>query len=262
MPAAYTHFLIAREALSALPINVQNTAAHNLPLYFFGAQGADFYFFYPALRPKTFNLGSHLHRKGSLTTFRTLQALSNDRDILAYSLGYLTHYAADCTLHPYVYATAGNSLLRHTRLENLLDIRFKNAFPAHAYDGFFRKKLQQTDKELLLLVYTALAQKSKLEAPKRSAFFRAVSLFNAYLPLPNTLFDGASAKLRALVANEEKREWAYPANPALIRTDSADELFTNAVTLAVELIGIFFHAVKDRRSLPSALFSKSFLTGL
>ncbi len=259
MPAFYTHYLVARQALSRLSPKIQAAAGYELPLYLFGAQGADFCFFYPTLRPKTQNLGAYLHREGGFPAFQTLKALSREPATLAYAMGYIAHYAADRTFHPYVYATAGNSPLRHSRLENLLDLHFQGRFPL---DGRERPRLDAAEKETLFFIYTALAAKSGLPAPKRSAFLRSIFLFNAYLPLSNTLSVGASEKILAIAANAEKRTWAYPAKPELIRDDDGDELFERAVALTAELQAAFYFAVKERRPLPKPLFDKGFLTGV
>ena len=96
MPAAYTHFAVARETFLRLPQPLQNKI-RSPELYFFGAQGADFCFFYRAFRPSEINFGRFLHNKGSYGFFRTLlPCAGRDGALFDYALGYLTHYAADC----------------------------------------------------------------------------------------------------------------------------------------------------------------------
>lgn len=262
MPATYTHHLIAREAYAALPHSLQNKI-HNLPLYFFGAQGPDFCFFYRSLNPKAKNLGSYLHREGGFPAFCVLKSLAaRDPQILSYALGYVTHYAADSTFHPYVYATTGNSPLRHSRLENILDIRFKRQAEPSEYDPFFHGKLSEQEKDELFFIYTAIALRARFPVPKKPAFLRSIALFNAYLPIPNTLFDGSNAQVRAFAANEEKRTWAYPAAPKITSCENADELLEKAITLSVTLMESFLSAVKTNAALDRALFGKGFLTGI
>jgi hypothetical protein len=263
MPASYTHYLVAKNAYLASSPPIQNAIRVSLPLYFFGAQGADFCFFNPSLSLKRKNLGSYLHREGGLPTFFILKALAaRDCEILAYALGYVTHYAADSAFHPYVYAMTDNSPLRHSRLENILDIRFKKRFSNAEQDAFFYGKLSEKEKDLLFLIYTAIALKNGFHAPQKPAFLRSISLFNAYMPLPNALFDGSSAEVRAIAANEEKRAWRYPAAPHIIKTDSADELLSNSIASATELIDAFFHATRTNEPLNKEKFGKGFLTGI
>ncbi len=259
MPAFYTHRLVAQETLPLLPPQIQAVVRSRLPLYLFGAQGADFCFFYRSLNPKAKNLGSYLHREGSFAAFQILKALARERAALAYALGYIAHYAADCTFHPYVYATTGNSALRHSRLESLLDFHFLKRYALVGEDG---RKLSAEDKDTLFFIYTSLAVKNGFPPLKKSAFLRSIFLFNAYLPLSNTVFNGASERVINVAANAEKRAWAYPAAPEIERDENADELFRNAVTLAAELSSLFFFSVKDGLPLSKALFGKSFLTGI
>lgn len=263
MPATYTHHLIARETYKALPPEIQNKICCAFSLYFFGAQGPDFCFFDRSLNPKAKNLGSYLHREGGFPTFCVLKVLAaRDPILLSYALGYITHYAADSTFHPYVYATAGQSPLRHSRLENILDIRFKRQSKSTQYEQFFRAKLSEEEKDYLFLTYTAIALQCGLSAPQKPAFLRSISLFNAYMPIPHTLFDGYTARVRDFAANEENRAWAYPAAPEIVSRDSADELFLKSVTLSTKLIEQFLQAVKTHTPLSRELFGKSFLTGI
>ena len=149
MPASYTHFLVAREGLKRLSKSLQNIATQHPALYYFGAQGADFCFFQPTIYRKEQNLGSFLHRDGGFSAFETLLDFSRwEERALAYALGYVTHYATDSTFHPYVYATAGTSTLRHTRLEHVLDVRFKKEYGIAVEDEAFLKKPNREEKEI------------------------------------------------------------------------------------------------------------------
>lgn len=198
MPAAYTHHCLAREAYLSSPEKIQELIRNDLPLYFFGAQGADFCFFYPSWKIGNKNVGSYLHRQGSFAALQLLKTLFfYDRQIFSYALGYLTHYAADSILHPYIYATAGKSVLQHARLENILDIRLKKKAHSQTYDEYFRKKLTPKEQDTLFLLYTALAAKNKFPMPKKSAFSLAIATFNATIPPPEHPF------------RRRKREGAY-----------------------------------------------------
>ena len=157
MPSVYTHFLIARQSFLALPPRIQAKIAPHMHLYYFGAQGADFCFFYKFLRRKNGNLGSHLHRKGGLNTFQCLQThAAQSSAIFAYAAGYITHYAADTILHPYVYAASGTSILVHTRLESALDYEYGKTYAKAAwedYKRYFRPKLDKDEKQTLYALY-------------------------------------------------------------------------------------------------------------
>ncbi len=263
MPASYTHYLVAREAFHALPTRLQTIISRNLPLYFFGAQGADFYFFYPAIQPKSKNLGAYLHRAGGFPAFITMKAFSRrENAFFAYSLGYVTHYAADYTLHPYVYAAAGNSPLRHTRIETLLDSHFKKTFAANEYNEFIHPKLKRSERDSLFLLYTAIAVNCGFSPPQKNSFSRAISLFNAYLPLSDSLFKNGSRSFRKNVVNQRKQPWKSPFSPHITQTDGADELLAKALSRASTLMEEFSLAVHGKTPLSKELFGKSFLTGI
>ena len=263
MPAVYTHHFIAQETLRNLPRETQKHIRPHLPLYFFGAQGPDFCFFYRFYDTKTQNFGSFLHRKGGYTAFRVMQSLANEPQLLAYALGYLTHYAADTTFHPYVYATTGKSPIRHSRMENALDVHFQQIFAFDsAASAYFRKKLTKEEEKTLFLLYSAIAKQTQFPQLQKSAFSRAISLFNAYMPLSSAFLRGNPTKLLQTVLNTEKRLWTYPAAPTRQKNDSADELFAKSVRFAEKLIAEFLYSIALDAHLPPALFGKNFLTGI
>ena len=199
MPSVYTHFLIARQSFLALPPRIQAKISPHLALYYFGAQGADFCFFYKSFPKKTINFGSYMHRTGAWITFQTLQRYAaHSSALFAYAAGYITHYAADAILHPYVYATSGDSFLIHTRLESALDYQYGKRYAQAAredYKRYFYPKLNKNEKDALFLLYSEIAQKCGFSPLVKPAFFRAISTFNAYLPISFTLLTRPRTKL-------------------------------------------------------------------
>lgn len=229
-----------------------------MPLYFFGAQGADFCFLYPHLGGFSQNLGSLLHRRGSLGAFAVCRAFAaKDADAYAYSLGYITHYAADVTFHPYVYATAGQSPLRHTRVESALDAFFKrNA--ASDYAEYFRKKLTVAEKNELFYLYASIAAKIGFPPLVKRSFFRAISLYN----VSSTALGGENPRLQAALINAERREWAYPQAPERKSRDGANELFEKSVRFALQAVISFTSSLKEKTPLQRSVFGKNYLSGL
>ncbi|MBQ7948727.1 MAG: zinc dependent phospholipase C family protein [Clostridia bacterium] len=263
MPATYTHHLIAKYALDTLPTAVQNVVRTNLPLYFFGAQGADFCFFYRFLNPKSKNLGSFLHRKGGYTAFCTLKTLaSRDLKLFTYMLGFATHYAADVTFHPFVYAQSGKSPLRHSRIEGALDIHFKRQFPlSHEYASLLHKKLAEESLNDLFLAYSAIAAKCGFPPLQKPSFLRAVSLFNAYPPITSAIFPNENSRTFQKALNEKQLPWAYPAAP-IVRNDSADMLFEKAVDFAAQSFEKLMECIQNQRAPSREWFGKNYLTGI
>ena len=62
--------------------------------------------------------------------------------------------------------------------------------------------------------------------------------------------------------NGERREWYYPAEPALTSRESADELFERSVKESVRLICAFFIALDGGEELSREDFGRHFLTGI
>ena len=264
MPAVYTHYMIARETLLRLPQNIQDTISHFLPLYFFGAQGADFCFFYRRLNANGKNLGSFLHRNKVYEAFSVIQLFSAHNPMLnAYALGFITHYAADTTFHPYVYELSGNSPLQHTRVENTLDGYFKsNEKSFDTFAEYFTQKPSAKEREELFFLYSSIAAKCGFPTLIKSTFFQAISLFNAYLPYPYAIFSKNNRRFLDTVINKEKRTWRYPAAPTIQSNDNAYELLERSIYAATVYIQEFSNAVARNTPLPRNSFSKNYLTGI
>ena len=262
MPAIYTHYAVANALFNTLPTNVKTDISPRLPLYFFGSQGADFCFFYYVFGKRSPNLGSYLHRANNGEVFRLLKSFSErSKNLYAYALGYITHYAADVVFHPYVYATAGNSYPKHSRLESALDVYFKPRLKYLPRENLFQKPSLDEITELYIL-YASIAKKSGFPPLIKQNFERAIFLFNASPPTSSTLFRGEKRAYLNFACNTEKRVWAYPADQSIRRHDNAEELFKKAFLFAQNLADIFCFSVERHTPLPTDLFQKNFLTGL
>lgn len=262
MPSVYTHALVARKTLQSLPTIVTEKIKAHLSLYFFGAQGADFCFFYPL--PSGYparNLGSFLHRKGGYNAFRVCKALCTDQLLFSYTLGYITHYATDTVFHPYVYATAGNSPLRHSRIEQAFDLVFKSEYEKDEYTPYFLKIPNKKEKEELFFLYTAIAANAKLPPIDKALFFQTFTLFNAYLSRPFTSFDEKNEALLSALTNAEHRAWVHPQKNTLKSHDGGKELLEKATNLSLSLIKEFILSLRDKTPLPLS-FAKNYLSGL
>ncbi len=261
MPAAYTHYAVANALLQQLPTPIKEKITPFLPIYFFGSQGADFCFFYREFSLKTTNLGSYLHREGGYNAFQALKKFAKHSPCLfAYAIGYITHYAADVTFHPYVYAKTGKSYSKHSRFESALDGYFKPKLYGIS-QNIFRAPNKEEQLELYIL-YSAIASKAGFPPLIRSTFSRAISLFNAYPPITYTIFKGEQDAYFRYAINEEKLDWKYPANPDILRQDNADELFEKALSFAYEVSQEFCEKLQFNAILPRSLFGKHYLTGL
>lgn len=245
MPAVYTHHLLANRVFYALSNELQQTVCKLPRAYYFGAQGADFAFFYRPLRGKSNNFGSFLHRKGGYTAFSVLKELAfYDPFARSYALGFITHYAADTLFHPDVYALSKNSLLRHSRIENAVDRLLHEKYP-HADGGFFRIKLTKPERNDLFAIYAVIAAKSGYPTLLKPSFLRAINLFNAYTPLSFSIFSENPSFKESSPFSLEK----------------ADKLLAQAEELSKALIAEFIDCAKTGKPLSQELFGKNYLTG-
>lgn len=123
MPDYFSHAVFAQKVLERCTKDTKNKIDDNT-LYMLGAQGGDIFFAYKLNFKKT-NLGRRLHRINPCALFEDL-CLGN----LSYAAGFATHYALDCTLHPFVYAyeNSSSSPLAHMRFEKDLGLYLSRKF--------------------------------------------------------------------------------------------------------------------------------------
>lgn len=260
MPAAYTHFSLAKKVLSRIPDPPRDESAKRL--YFFGAQGADFCFFYRAFRTSELNFGRFLHNRGSYAFFRTMFLLAPGTPLASYALGYVCHYAADCIFHPYIYHLSGKSPVKHSRTEGALDFYFRkkdaenNCVSASEKD--FNATLTAAETDPLYTLYAVAAAQAGRAPLLKGAFLKSISLFRAYTRFSARVF----AKENAFAVNAEHRQWQYPQDPARQKNDGADELFACAEEESVALIAAFRHCLDVGKPPEKELFGKNFLSGL
>lgn len=103
MPEGYTHIRIGEGALEKAGLAVADKAAFGC-----GANGPDLLFCYrawrrPAKRGEDLPaLGDRLHRENTGAFLQSLLENAKTESQKSYTLGFLSHYAADCVLHPYI----------------------------------------------------------------------------------------------------------------------------------------------------------------
>ncbi len=128
MPEAYTHVRIARAALAA-----QNAAAQPSTAFLAGACGPDALYAYQVwCRRKahpTRRLADRMHSERCGAFLLSLLDHATTEIQRQYTMGFLSHYAADCLFHPYVEAQcrAGGDYCRasgHGYCEQAIDTYF------------------------------------------------------------------------------------------------------------------------------------------
>ena len=105
MPEGYTHVRIARRAAKGVHYHIQYPAA-----FAAGANGPDSLFCFEIWKSAAKRrydlpgLGTRMHDVNTGAFLRSLVTRVSTRPQVEYVLGFLSHYAADTVMHPYVYA--------------------------------------------------------------------------------------------------------------------------------------------------------------
>lgn len=108
MPEGYTHVRTANRAAALAQLEIAHPAA-----FASGANGPDIFFCYRAWKSgekrgeNLPELGSRMHDENTGAFLRALVKYAATPAQRSYALGFLSHYAADCTVHPYVVCVTG-----------------------------------------------------------------------------------------------------------------------------------------------------------
>ena len=103
MPEGYTHIRTARRAAKMAQLPIGDKAAFGC-----GANGPDILFCYRVWRPgeergeNLPKIGSRLHDENTGLFLQTLLENAVTPSQKSYVMGFLSHYATDCTVHPYI----------------------------------------------------------------------------------------------------------------------------------------------------------------
>ncbi|MEX1307036.1 MAG: zinc dependent phospholipase C family protein [Eubacteriales bacterium] len=143
MPELITHCLISDKVSAKIKDKNIKALIDTYPKEFtLGAQGGDLFFFYHYGILKNKNsvpdFGERLHKENIEDFFRLgAEYIKNhpSEPLLSYFLGYLSHYAADKNVHPFVYKKSEHSTTQHHNIEFMLGKQFlKDTTGEDAYD--------------------------------------------------------------------------------------------------------------------------------
>lgn len=265
MPASYIHQCVAQSACDALSL-YDSPSLRSAVLA--GSEGPDPLFF-SVLSPSIPKLGHILHTRKTDDFMLALADASKGSAITrAYCCGFFTHYAADTTFHPFVYAHAlaedgSYSSVAHCTLEHQIEtLHYRrqghaSGLPVQMH-GFMQLRCGEKD-EIARALHTAIARVFPGDAPGyakiRGSFEDAVSLCRMLRSEKGFKFRalGALAKPFHLdaplhshmmpaepperdIANDAHAPWASIWTPEMTRTESFDDLYTAAIARAKSLV--------------------------
>lgn len=120
MPSTYAHYKFANEVITLLPDGAQRAVKENITLYLTGCHGPDILFYYKAIKSNDVNkLGYGMHSQPAAPFFERAKGLVKEggAPYLAYTMGFITHFALDSTCHGYVESERKKLGITHTKLE-------------------------------------------------------------------------------------------------------------------------------------------------
>lgn len=269
MPASYTHQCIARDAARALSLFKDDQLRAALTA---GSEGPDPFFFSLIPMPGALyapTLGSMMHTQKTGDFLLALAKACAASDVTrAYCCGFLSHYAADTTFHPFVYAHSRDEQGRysgtvHCTLEHALETllyrrRGHQTGVPQQMAGFIRLT-KENKAEIAKALSAALDEvfpEYRLGLSRVRRSFEDASFFCTLLRSPSGrryrafgALAGVAGLDKALhahmmpaeppktdVANDAHSPWSSPWEPEKKRTDSFDALFAAAVARAQVLI--------------------------
>jgi len=267
MAAGYLHKVCAERA--AREAGLSSLSGHAFVL---GAHGPDPLFaagIFPlrsSSKPEPW--GRMLHRTRMGAHLMALLTSAKDAGVVlrSYAMGFLTHYALDASVHPYVYAhsydKADNySSPLHLRLEKHWDALYYRRDGGRGTPGYmpglaeakpiwpdiaalWRGALEKVypalelTEERLLAAFSASERVNRLTHSNLGIKYGLVWLIEriAGKPAKFTSFMTPRIPSRKDIENRARKPWASEAEPDRERTEGLDELFEAAVRRAVELL--------------------------
>jgi len=298
MPSSITHQLVAEETKKRLPEQLKKIVDAAPDEYYFGSQGPDFLFFYRIGSKKEYNLGKFLHRYRVFDVFGLfLRAAAQDPtdgrvphfteeeriQVLAYCLGYITHYATDGTFHPFVYRYMEKTKAPrfvHQQIENDWDVyflrRLKNTEADKVQWDFSLEKI--ASHKTAARLYRFLASSLDREPVKLNRFNGGLKNFARYLRffhkkcygkqhrwVRREKFFRTNPLLSALYPRRTPSEDILRSEDygelSLGRGNDADALFNRSVEESVRLSLLFYSALGNGEALLREDFGRGLLTG-
>ncbi len=298
MPASYTHQCIARDAARSLSLFKDDQLRAALTA---GSEGPDPFFFSLIPVPGTLyapTLGSMMHtQKTSDFLIALAKACASSETTRAYCCGFLSHYAADTTFHPFVYAHSRDEMGRysgtvHCTLEHAMETllyrrRGHDTGVPQQMAGFIRLAKENKD-EIARALSAALDEvfpEYRLGLARVRRSFEDASFFCTLLRSPSGrryrafgALAGVAGLDKALhahmmpaeppksdVANDTHSPWASPWEQEKTRTENFDGLFAVAVARAETLMSAalsFMTGELEESALRSLIGDLSYDSGL
>lgn len=124
MPTSYAHWAFGRECIKKMPNNLQQIVQEHRDIFDLGVHGPDI-FFYDLLHKQVPHYGAQIHSIPASVFFKkckeVLSTHEEKAEMLAYIMGFLTHFTFDSTAHGYVERKRESAGISHNKVEAQFD---------------------------------------------------------------------------------------------------------------------------------------------
>lgn len=285
MPGAWTHILSSNEIINKLKEDkYRKILEDNLKLYQFGAQGPDLFLYYcyfiPSKHKRVEKLGQRLHTDKTrdfilyfIYKLKEIKDFKEFNTLFSYVIGYITHYALDTCMHPYVYYFGGIYHEKlpeskkydhyHRELESVIGLiqlekkRKESAYKAHLYEEVNIGKnvpniVKDTLKKAIKSVY-GLKIKNYLvdycykdmkmgmkfltdDNEKKENLFWIIEKFIEKKSGAKVLINPEKVKDDKDYLNKEHKRWNHPCSLEEVTEVDGEELYYKGIKRAIFLI--------------------------
>ncbi len=296
MPSGYLHQCCAEQASRLSGVTpVQGD------VYILGAQGPDPLFLLgmfplrPSSKPLPYGHMLHGRRTGAFLRALCQRAREEGPVERAFCLGFLTHYALDSMVHPYVYAHSVDaegrySSILHLSLEKSWDSLYyrRDGFKGtpllmpgvsasrpywHAVASLWSGAISDTYPETPVGVQTILTALSdseranRLSRSPRGIKYAAVWALERAIKKPGLATSHMTPRFpsRGDLENKARRAWRDPSDPSRERDEGLSELFASGVARAAELLKgavAYFDGALDGAALSDLIGDLGYDTGM
>ncbi len=283
MPSIITHHIFANEVFKKLPKQTKSKFEDEITIYNTFAQSHD-YLFYRHFNPRRSrqirDLGHYAHHHNTqdylLNIIKEIKnnKLENNKQIIAYLYGSITHYILDTTCHPFIFYKTGVFRKKekwtykyrgeHTRIEKNIDCIL--------YEKYYQKKYLTCDinkeiigkplfsedlKNTITNVYKKTYNQDNIgeeyynsikdaKLINRLVTKDAIGLKKAIYLTIDTLFNHHFGNIAAYSThitkpvydflNIKRKKWNHPCDKKITFTYSFEDLFNQSILKCVKLI--------------------------
>ncbi len=121
MPATYAHWRFGEDCFQIMPDDIKKIVNDNRDIFNLGVHGPDI-FFYDLTHKNITSYGSKMHKLAAMDFFKNSKDIINNHEekeqMLAYMLGFLSHFTLDSTCHSYVERKREFANISHNYVES------------------------------------------------------------------------------------------------------------------------------------------------